>query len=82
MEIIDRCEFSNGHFINAQLSSDKSILQDEFTTIYGTERQDPTLNRKDLTNVQKNVNKTYSTMLKLISGALIGGTSTVTLRHF
>ncbi len=74
MEISDRCKFSKGHNINALLSSDKSILQDEFTTIYGTERQDPPLNGKDLTNVQKNINKTYSTMLKLISGALVGGT--------
>jgi len=73
-EIIDRCKFSNGHIINARLSSDKSVLQEEFTTINGTERQYPTLNGKDLTNVQKNINKTYSTMLKLISGALVGGT--------
>jgi hypothetical protein len=50
-EIIDRCKFSNGHIINAQLSSDKSILQEEFTTINGTERQDPTLNGNDLTNI-------------------------------
>ncbi len=73
-EIIDRCKFSKGHNIHALLSFDKSILQDEFTTIYGTERQDPTLNGKDFTNVQKNINKTYSTILKLISGALVGGT--------
>ncbi len=66
-KIIDRCKFSNGYIINAQLSSDKSILQDKFTTINGTERQDPTLNGKDLTNVQKNINKTYSTMLKSLS---------------
>jgi hypothetical protein len=73
-EIIDRCEFSNGHVINAQLSSDKSIIQEEFTTINGTERQDPTLNGKDSTNVRKNIYKTFSTMIKLISGALVGGT--------
>ena len=66
--------FSNCHIINAQLSSDKSILQEEFTKSNGTERQDPTLNGKDLTNVQKNINKTHSTMLKLISEALVGGT--------
>ncbi len=73
-EIIERCEFSNGQVINARLSSDKSILQEEFTTINGTERQHPTLNGKDLTNIQKNINKTYSTMLKLISRALVGET--------
>jgi hypothetical protein len=44
-----------------------SILQEKFTTINGTERQDPILNGKDLTNVQKNINKTYSTMLKRLS---------------
>ena len=69
LEIIDRYKFSNGHIINAQLSSDKPILQEEFTTINCTERQDPTLNGKDLTNVKKNINKTYSTMLKFIPGA-------------
>jgi hypothetical protein len=50
-EIIDRCKFSNGHIINAQLSSDKSILQSKFTPINGPERKDPTLNGRDLTNV-------------------------------
>ncbi len=74
-EIIDRCKFSNGHILNAQLSSDKSILQEESTTIDGTEWQDSTLNGKDLSNVQRNTNKTYPTMLKLISGALVGGTN-------
>jgi hypothetical protein len=72
-EIIGRCKFSNGHTIYAQRSSDKSILQDEFTTINRTEKQDPTLNEKDLTGDQKNINKTYSTMPKLIAGALVGG---------
>jgi hypothetical protein len=52
-EIIDRCKFSNGHIIKAQLSSEKSILQEEFTTINGTERQDPTLNGKDLTKFKR-----------------------------
>ncbi len=74
-EIINRCEFSNGHILNARLSSDKSILQEEHTTINGTQRQDSTLNEKDLTNVQRKTDKTYSTILKLISGALVGGTN-------
>jgi hypothetical protein len=43
--------------------------------IDGTETQDSTLNGKDLSNVGRNTNKTYSTMLKLISGALVGGTN-------
>jgi hypothetical protein len=33
------------------------------------------VNGKYLTNVQENTDKTYSTMLKLISGALVGGTN-------
>jgi hypothetical protein len=39
-EIIERCKFSNGHILIAQLSSDKSILQEESTMIDGTEWQD------------------------------------------
>jgi hypothetical protein len=74
-EIIERCEFSNGHTLDARLSSDKSILQEEPTTIDVTEWQDSTLKGKDLSNVQRNTNKTYSTMLKLISGELVGGTN-------
>ncbi len=33
------------------------------------------MNGENLTNIQGNTDKTYSTMLKLISGALIGGTN-------
>ncbi len=73
-EIIERCDFSNSHISNARLSSDKSILQEEHIMISITETQDSTPNRKDSSNVQRNNNKTYSTMLKLISGALVGGT--------
>ncbi len=50
-EIIERCKFSNGHILNARLSSDKSNLQEEPTMIDGTEWQDSTLNGKDLSNV-------------------------------
>jgi hypothetical protein len=73
-EIIERCDFSNSHISNARLSSDKSILQEEHIMIDGTEMQDSTLNGKDLGNIQRNTNKTYSTMLKLISEAMVGGT--------
>ena len=73
-EIIERCDFSNSHISNAWLSSDKSILQEEHIMISITEMQDSTLNEKDSGNVQRNNNKTFSTMVKLISGALVGGT--------
>jgi hypothetical protein len=33
------------------------------------------VNGENLTNVKGNTDKTYSTMLKLISGALVGGTN-------
>jgi hypothetical protein len=46
-----------------------------YDTFLGGLRQDSTLNGKDLSNIQGNTNKTYSTMLKLISGALAGGTN-------
>ena len=72
-EIIDRCKFSNGHIVNARLTADKSIIQKELATIDGAERQDSTVNGENLTNVQGDTDKTYSTMLKLISGALVGG---------
>ncbi len=39
-----------------------------------TETQDSTLNEKDSSNVQRNNNKIFSTMVKLISRALVGGT--------
>ncbi len=66
-EIIDRCKFSHGHIVNARLTADKSIIQEELATINGTERQDSTVNGENLTNVQGDTDKTYSTMLKLIS---------------
>ncbi len=68
-------KFCNGHIVNAQLTADKSIIQEELAKINGTERQDSTVNGENLTNVQGNTDKTYSTMLKLISGALVGGTN-------
>ncbi len=80
-ETIERCDFSISHISNVQLSSDKSILQEEHTMIDGTETQDSTLNGKDLSNFQRNTNNTYSTMLKLISGALVGGTNYSEIYH-
>ncbi len=72
-KIIEKCDFNNCHISNARLSSDKSILQDEDTTIDNIEMQDSTSNEKEFRKDGINSNKTYSTMLKLISGALVGG---------
>ena len=43
-------------------------------TIYSTQSQDLNLEGADLTNIPQNINKTYSTVLKLICGALVRGT--------
>jgi hypothetical protein len=52
-QIINRCKFMNGHVINSRHSLGKSLLQQEMTTINSTERQDSTVEGKDLTNLQK-----------------------------
>ncbi len=40
-EIINRCKFSNDYILNAQLSSDKSILQEEVELIKGKLLENP-----------------------------------------
>jgi hypothetical protein len=44
-------------------------------TISSTQSQDLNLEGRDFTNIPQNINKTYSTMHKLICGALVGGTN-------
>ncbi len=68
-EIIDRCKFNHGHLINARLSSNRSLLQEEMLTDNNTKTQDLNPTGTDNVNVTQNINKTYSTMLKFISGA-------------
>jgi hypothetical protein len=74
-KIINRCVFHHDHLINAPLLSEKSLLQQEMPTINCTQSQDLNLEQTDSTNIPQNMNKTYSTMLKLICGALVRGTN-------
>ncbi len=72
-EIIDRCKFNHGHLINARLSLNRSLLQEEMLTVNNTKMQDLNPTGTDNINLTQKINKTYSTMLKFISGALVGG---------
>ena len=72
-EIIDRCDFRQHHMIQARLSSDKSLLQEQVQS----NRENNLLTSNSITendgkSTQK-TNKTFPTILKLIQGALIGG---------
>jgi hypothetical protein len=71
-EIIDRCNFDHGHLINARLSLNRSLLQEEISTIKYTKTQDLTQTGTDNVNLTHKTNKTYSTVLKFISEALVG----------
>ncbi len=54
--------------------SDKSLIQQDIPALNNTERQDITVKGTDPTKIPHSQNRTYSTMLKLICGALAGGT--------
>jgi hypothetical protein len=71
-EIIDRCSFDHEHLINARLSSNRPLLEEDVSTINYTMAQDLTSREKDNDNITQKTNKKYSMMLKFISGALIG----------
>jgi hypothetical protein len=53
--------------------SDKSFIQQDNPALNNTERQD-IAEGTDFTKIPHNQNRTYSTMLKLICGALVRGT--------
>ncbi len=72
-EIIDRCKFNHGHLINARLSSNRSLLQEEMSTVNNTKTQELNPTGTDNVNLTQKINKTYSIMLKFISGAFVGG---------
>ena len=74
MEIINRCNFRHDHIIYARLSSQKYLIQQDIPAQTNTEKQQD-INAEEgtnKTNIPLNQNRTYSTMLKLISGALVG----------
>ena len=72
-KIINSCVFHYDHLINAQLLSEKSLLQLEMPTVNSTQSQNLNSESTDSTSIRQNVNKTYSTMLKLICRGLVGG---------
>ena len=77
MEIINRCNFRNNHIIHARLSSQQSLVKEDIPGQTNTERQQD-INAEVETkkkNISLNENRTYSTMLKLISGTLVGWTN-------
>ena len=77
-EIINRCNFNQRHIINARLSSKKSIIQKEISTNTkntNTSEQQHTTPQPNNTNLLQYGTKTYSSMLKLICGTLVGGIS-------
>ena len=72
-EIINRCDFGQRHLIGARLSSTTTLLEsdepEELMTLHDTSNSD---SMNDNVPKQHKV-KTYQTMLKLISGSLVGG---------
>ena len=74
-EIINRCNFDTRHIINARLSSDKSILHTEVSRNSdntNTSEQQSTTPQPNNNNVLHCGTKSYSSMLKLICGTLVG----------
>jgi hypothetical protein len=72
-EIINKCDFGQRHLIGAQISSTTTLLQSsepgELNTLLDTSISEVTTND----NPKQHKIKTYPTMLKLISGSLVGG---------
>ena len=77
LKLSTNATFWHDHIINAQLLSDKSLIQQDIPAQRNTEKQQDinTEEGTNKTNIPLNQNRTYSTMLKLISGALVGRTN-------
>ena len=74
-EIINRCDFRHDHVISAQILSLTSIIHQEQLTNIPQPQEDQVMN-KDATDTNPHTldtNKTFPTMLKLISNTLVGG---------
>jgi hypothetical protein len=79
-EIINKCLFGQRHLIGVRISSTTTLLQSsepgEFNTLLDTSTSDDKNDdnpNKNENNPKKHNIKTYPTMLKLISGSLVGG---------
>ncbi len=72
-EIINKCDFGQRHLIGARISSTTTLLQSgepgELNRLLDTSNSDD----KNDDNLKQHKIKTYPTMLKLISGSLVGG---------
>ena len=74
-EIINRCDFWHDHVVSAQILSLTSITHQEQLTNIPQPQEDQVMN-KDATDTNPHTldtNITFNTMLKLISGTLVGG---------
>ncbi len=71
-EIINQCDFRQIHLIDARVSSNTTLLQPRKNTLTTSDSVSDKgdINDDHLTQQQ---HKTFPTMLKLISGTLIGG---------
>ena len=69
-EIIHRCNFGSNHLINARLSSEMSLQHQPDS--YSHDATPQCLNT-DVYQRTEDTIKTFPTMLKLISGTLVGG---------
>jgi hypothetical protein len=71
-EIINQCDFRQIHLIDAHVSSNKTLLQQRENTLFTS---DSVSDKGDINGdhpIQQE-HKTFPTMLKLISGWLVGG---------
>jgi hypothetical protein len=72
-KIINKCDFGQRHLIDARISSTTTLFQSgesgELNTLLDTSDSDG----KNDDNPKQHKIQTYPTMLKLISGSLVGG---------
>ena len=69
-ELIQRCNFSSHHLIDARMASTKSLLHDDnATTPSSSPATTNETNTADSINIRE---RSYPAMLKLISGSLVG----------
>ncbi len=72
-EIIHRCNFGSDHLINARLSSETSLPYQPDSFSHDATPQCLNANNIDDDHRTEDIVKTFPTMLKLISGTLVGG---------
>ncbi len=73
-KIINQCDFGQRHLIDARISSNTTLLQHEGLSTF-KETSDSGLNSDDVNGDISTMHtiQTFPTMLKLISGTLVGG---------